>query len=91
MSGNPGNGSDSSENTFRFWRTLKAFWPQTEVAAWMAFLNGKTIESAENNILLSPDAYSFWGGHYYALNPISLSPDKRTVNRPIVRLTPKDI
>jgi len=68
----------------RFWNTLATFWPESQIAKWKdeVFPNGDNedgCETAANLIALEYSAQMLWNRGAFALKPISLSTDKKTL------------
>ena len=68
----------------QLWMRLELFWPKEKITSWKAEIFLDTIneagqEKVYNLVSLSPDAHSSWGNGYFALKPISMSNDKKTL------------
>ncbi|EPE24892.1 hypothetical protein GLAREA_11473 [Glarea lozoyensis ATCC 20868] len=68
----------------KFWDQLKAFWSEEKVTAWEAKLFPQGIyekgsEEVYNLISLAPTVHEIWGQGLFALKPISMSEDQKTL------------
>jgi len=67
-----------------FWKMLSSFWSLEKIAVWeeLIFPNGleqNGMESAINLICLAPTVHAYWNQGQFALKPISVSLDKKTL------------
>jgi hypothetical protein len=62
------------------WQLLSLFWPDRDVQAWKAALStaGGT-EIFENLLTLAPTVHMCWGSCEFALKPIQMAPDNRSM------------
>ncbi|KAH8805662.1 hypothetical protein F5884DRAFT_755225 [Xylogone sp. PMI_703] len=63
-----------------YWSYLRMFWSAERVERWKkALLTEKRTEVCENLISMSPNAHAYWGRAYFALKPIKVSDDKKSM------------
>jgi HNH endonuclease len=63
-----------------FWSSLSLFWTRDQIKSWKDVILGeKGTENCVNLVTLSATAHVYWGKALFALKPISLSEDKRTL------------
>lgn len=64
-----------------FWAYLKIFWPKEVVDAWHASLSRPSrTEALENILTMSSTVHSAWDANLFALKPVSVSPDQRSID-----------
>ncbi|EAW18426.1 HNH endonuclease signature motif containing protein [Aspergillus fischeri NRRL 181] len=64
----------------RFWDTLSMLWPPSTIEEWKAdVFGGSNTELCSNRITLSANAHVYWGKGLFALKPVSMSEDKKTL------------
>ncbi|OJD17960.1 hypothetical protein AJ78_01991 [Emergomyces pasteurianus Ep9510] len=63
----------------QFWRTLGLFWDQSSVSQLREFVGEKSTETAENFLLFAPTVHACWDEQLFALQPLSMSTDKKTL------------
>lgn len=70
-----------------FWDLLRTFWSKSQVAAWEDGALGakgtpaaeKGTEQVHNMLCLAPTVHTYWGNARFALKPISLASDRRSL------------
>lgn len=63
-----------------FWYTLENFWSEERVAAWKSAITGPDgTETCANLMSFATHAHAAWGKAFFALKPISLSEDCKTM------------
>lgn len=63
-----------------FWRRLRFFWSEERVRSWaQAVLGPAGTEIPQNLITLSPTLHKLWGLSRFALKPMELSSDMKTL------------
>ncbi|OXV05316.1 hypothetical protein Egran_06916, partial [Elaphomyces granulatus] len=63
-----------------FWSSLSLFWTKDQIKSWKDVILGeKGTGNCVNLVTLSATAHVYWGKALFALKPISLSEDKRTL------------
>ncbi len=72
------------EPRYNFWNHLKLFWPKEKIAAWEAEMFPNSIgefgvERVYNLICLSSSTHRIWAEGQFALKPISVSDDEKTL------------
>lgn len=76
-----------------FWSDLRTFWPQEKIDEWksVVFTEQKT-EILENLVTLSPNAHAYWTKALFALKPLNVADDGKSMDvqffwlRPYIRL-----
>src|SRR5271156_1350700 len=65
-----------------FWEALSIFWDKGQINKWKnkIFPSGVGIESCFNLISLSSSAHEMWNKGLFALKPLKLSRDRRTLS-----------
>jgi HNH endonuclease len=69
-----------------FWEILKIFWSEDRIREWRNPIFSdqhhpdKGVETCYNLICLSPNAHTCWTKAHFALKPIQLSDDKRSLD-----------
>ena len=77
--------SPGPDSPYSFWNLLKSYWSDDRVQEWRDAIfsnqNDPTqgVETCRNLICLSPDAHTFWMKSYFALQPVRLSDDKKSL------------
>jgi hypothetical protein len=73
--------SKSSSAFPEFWKTLNIFWNKDQVNKWKnkIFPNGVGVESCFNLISLSASAHVMWNKGLFALKPLKLSRNQKTL------------
>jgi hypothetical protein len=80
------NQSSAKDSDFDFWEILKTFWSDNRIREWQNAIftdqnhPDKGVEACYNLICLSHDAHHYWTKAYFALKPIQLSDDKKTLD-----------
>jgi hypothetical protein len=75
----------ASSDPFGFWLTLRNFWSDDHIREWQDVIftdqNNpyKGVETCHNLISLSYDAHMYWTKAYFALKPLKLSDDKKSL------------
>src|SRR3954451_18217848 len=75
----------SSDMIPKFWRLLRLFWDKNRVEKWKStiFPNSQHpdvgVERCFNLISLAPHAHDMWNRGLFALKPLELSPDRKTL------------
>ena len=69
---------------FIFWKMLRNFWTLEKIAVWqgLIFPHGPEqdgMESAISLVCLAPHVHAYWNQGQFALKPISVSLDKKTL------------
>jgi hypothetical protein len=78
--------SSAPVDQFNFWKMLQYFWSDGHIQEWRdAILRDqnnphKGVETCCNLICLSRDAHAYWTKAYFALKPIQLSEDKKSLD-----------
>ena len=76
----------SSAKEFKFWDILEGFWSEERIQRWREKIfpdqncPDQGSETCQNLICLSHDAHAYWGRAYFALKPIQLSDDEKTLD-----------
>jgi hypothetical protein len=65
-----------------FWDALKMLWKKDRITAWQnaIFSTRKRTEIVQNLVSLSPTLHTLWGSGDFALKPIQLSDDRKTLD-----------
>ncbi|PKX98640.1 HNH endonuclease signature motif containing protein [Aspergillus novofumigatus IBT 16806] len=64
----------------RFWDALSMFWPPSTIEEWKAdVFGGSNTEFCSNRITLSADVHIYRGKGLFALKPVSMSEDEKTL------------
>ncbi|KAH8802458.1 hypothetical protein F5884DRAFT_471821 [Xylogone sp. PMI_703] len=74
--------SDSAEQ-LKFWNTLKIYFPDEKINSWRSAVQrnrGRYGETTSNLLCLNPLAHSLWSVGAFALKPMSISEDMKTLN-----------
>lgn len=72
-----------------FWVNLTSFWPEEMINKWkkVVFTEQKT-EVCENLITLSPNAHAYWTKALFALKPVSVAADEKSMDVQLFWLRP---
>jgi HNH endonuclease len=76
----------SSAKEIKFWHILEGFWSEERIQRWREKIfpdqnrPDQGSETCQNLICLSYDAHAYWGRAYFALKPIQLSDDEKTLD-----------
>ncbi|KAK2827871.1 hypothetical protein FQN49_007257 [Arthroderma sp. PD_2] len=62
-----------------FWDTLRCFWPKDKVDRWQQYLEQNSTEVVRNLVLLAPSVHRYWDRQLFALEPVDISDDKKTL------------
>jgi hypothetical protein len=62
-----------------FWRNLRSFCNEADVRASEAFIKEKSTETIESHICLAPHAHKYWDNQNFALEPLDISDDRKTL------------
>jgi hypothetical protein len=75
-----------ASDRYSFWKMLRRFWSEDRIKKWQDAIfsdqnsPNKGVETCCNLICLSRDAHAYWTKAYFALKPIQLSDDKKTLD-----------
>jgi hypothetical protein len=78
--------SSAPVDPFNFWKMLQYFWSDGHIQEWRDAIfraqnnPHKGVETCCNLICLSRDAHAYWTKAYFALKPIQLSEDKKSLD-----------
>lgn len=71
---------EGGKNHASFWTTLETFWSEEKIEAWKKAVMGDAgTENVQNLLCLTNWAHGLWGKAYFALKPLELSDDKKTL------------
>ncbi|RHZ44537.1 blue light-inducible protein Bli-3 [Aspergillus thermomutatus] len=69
--------------------SLSMFWPPSIIEEWKAdVFGGSNTELCANRISVSPEAHVYWGKGYFALKPVSMSEDQKSLELEFYWLRP---
>lgn len=72
---------DGGWSSRRFWDILRTFWSEEKINAWHRDAVGtpKKTERCHNLLCMTPTARAYWGNYRFALKPIELSEDRKSL------------
>jgi hypothetical protein len=75
------NNPKLSSGILEFWSSLSLFWDEDRINKWKntIFPDGVGVESCFNLISLSPETHDMWNKGLFALKPLKLSRDRKTL------------
>ncbi|KAL2004736.1 hypothetical protein VTN00DRAFT_3264 [Thermoascus crustaceus] len=75
--------------TGSFWVNLRTFWPDEIINKWQkAVFTKKKTEVCENLIILSPSAHAYWTKALFALKPLDVAADGKSMDVQLFWLQP---
>lgn len=74
-----------------FWETLSIFWEESKISQVRDYVTQKSTETAENFLLLAPSAHAYWDEQLFALQPLSMSNDKKSLTIKFFWLCPSNL
>jgi hypothetical protein len=67
--------------TDSFWNIMNLFWSESRVDEWKkAIFSDQRTEICRNMITLTPTAHCFWGATLFAVKPLELSSDRKSLD-----------
>ncbi|QSS55168.1 hypothetical protein I7I53_02977 [Histoplasma capsulatum var. duboisii H88] len=84
-------GNQNSFELRAFWSTLSLFWDELKITQLRDFVNQKSTETVENFLLLAPTVHACWDEQLFALQPLSMSTDKKTLTVKFFWLCPTSL
>ena len=72
-----------------FWASLYAFWKKDRIDQWKKILfTKKKTEVCENLITLAPSVHKYWGAALFALKPLDVATDGKSMDLQFFWLRP---
>ncbi|QSS56557.1 hypothetical protein I7I53_04805 [Histoplasma capsulatum var. duboisii H88] len=72
-----------------FWTTLKLYWSEERINQWKAAVFGeKGGEACSNLLTLAPSVHAYWGRALFALKPLDVSDDGKSIEVQLFWLRP---
>ncbi|OJD12714.1 hypothetical protein ACJ73_09310 [Blastomyces percursus] len=75
----------------QFWNILSLFWDKSTISELQHYVAQNSTETIENYLLMSPGVHVYWDAQLFALKPIALSPDKRSLKVQFFWLRPDNL
>ncbi|PGH07765.1 hypothetical protein AJ79_06153 [Helicocarpus griseus UAMH5409] len=77
------------DNGSNFWALLGIFWREERIDRWKrAIFTRKCTEVCQNLVSLSPSAHAYWDANLFALKPLKVSSDKKSLTVQLFWLHP---
>ncbi|OAX80893.1 hypothetical protein ACJ72_04763 [Emergomyces africanus] len=74
-----------------FWELLSFFWDASKISQIQQYIKEKSTETIGNYLLLAPHVHVYWDAQLFALKPLVMSDDKKSLTVEFCWLCPENV